>query len=153
MGKSRKNGKSGSTGFGVDIGGSGIKGARVDRSTGEFIGDRIRIDTPQPATPGAGADTVSALVEQAEWTGPIGLTVPAVVVDQTARTAANIDPSWIGTDCQSLFGDRLTVDGAARPVSRYRCARSAVVRCSASARASVTAGEGIDAARPCSSLV
>ncbi|MGO1948690.1 MAG: polyphosphate--glucose phosphotransferase [Mycobacteriaceae bacterium] len=110
MGKSRKNGKSGSTGFGVDIGGSGIKGARVDLSTGEFIGDRIRIDTPQPATPGAVADTVSALVEQAEWTGPIGLTVPAVVVDQTARTAANIDPSWIGTDCQELFSTRLAAD-------------------------------------------
>ncbi|MGP9723424.1 polyphosphate--glucose phosphotransferase [Corynebacterium sp. AOP40-9SA-29] len=111
-----KNGQE-TTAFGVDIGGSGIKGALVDLRTGEFIGDRIRLDTPQPATPQAVADTVAKLLDKADWTGPVGITVPAVVRNQIARTAANIDPAWIGTDCQSLFGDRLTVDGAARPVS------------------------------------
>lgn len=106
-----------STAFGVDIGGSGIKGALVDLDTGEFIGDRIRIDTPRPATPEAVADTVADLLDEAGWTGPVGVTVPAVVRGQVARTAANIDPAWIGTDCQELFGGRLTVDGSPRAVS------------------------------------
>lgn len=105
------------TGFGVDIGGSGVKGALVDLDTGEFIGDRIRIDTPQPATPSAVADTVVELLDQAGWTGPVGITVPAVVRSQIAMTAANIDPSWIGTDCQELFGDRLKVKGKARKIT------------------------------------
>lgn len=100
-------------GFGVDIGGSGIKGARVDLGTGEFIGDRIRIPTPRPATPEAVADTVADLLLQAGWDGPVGLTVPGVVTDQTARTAANIDPSWIGTDCRELFTTRLAAAGVA----------------------------------------
>ncbi len=105
------------TGYGVDIGGSGIKGALVDLDTGEFIGDRIRVDTPRPATPEAVADTVAALLDDAGWTGPVGITVPAVVRNQVAVTAANIDPAWIGTDCQELFGERLAVDGHRRSVS------------------------------------
>lgn len=108
---------SGNTGFGIDIGGSGIKGARVDLDTGEFLGDRIKILTPQPATPAAVADVVAELLGQAEWDGPVGITVPAVVQGQTARTAANIDPSWIGTDCAGLFSDRLAVDGVPREVA------------------------------------
>lgn len=97
-------------GFGIDIGGSGIKGAKVDLSTGEFIGDRIKILTPKPATPEAVAATVAEIVQQAEWEGPVGITIPAVVRGGVALTAANIDPSWVGTDCNELFagvlGDR-----------------------------------------------
>jgi polyphosphate glucokinase len=105
------------TAFGVDIGGSGIKGALVDLDTGEFVGDRIRIDTPRPATPEAVADAVAGLLAEAGWSGPVGLTVPAVVRNQVAVTAANIDPAWIGTDCRRLFGERLAVDGSPRGVS------------------------------------
>ncbi|MDO4908417.1 MAG: ROK family protein [Corynebacterium sp.] len=90
-------------GFGIDIGGSGIKGARVNLETGEFIGDRIKILTPQPATPEAVAETVAEIVRQAEWTGPLGITMPSVIKAQTALTAANIDPSWVGIDVQKLF--------------------------------------------------
>ena len=90
-------------GFGVDIGGSGIKAAIVDLSTGELVSERFKIETPQPATPEAVADVVKQLVQQAEWDGPIGITVPAVVRQQITRTAANIDKSWIGTDVQELF--------------------------------------------------
>ncbi len=107
----------GTTGFGIDIGGSGIKGARVDMDSGEFIGERIKILTPRPATPEAVADVVAELLEQAEWDGPVGITVPAVVQNQTALTAANIDHSWIGTDCAELFSRHLAVDGKPREVA------------------------------------
>ncbi|RKS71413.1 polyphosphate glucokinase [Motilibacter peucedani] len=90
------------TGFGVDIGGSGIKGAPVDLATGEFLEERVRIPTPQPATPEAVAATVAEVTATFGWTGPIGCTVPAVVRGGVARSAANIDPSWIGTDVATL---------------------------------------------------
>lgn len=97
-------------GFGVDIGGSGIKGAAVDYSTGEFTTDRIKIETPRPATPDAVAETVARLLDEAGWEGPVGLTVPAVVRNQTAESAANIDPTWIGTDVDELFHRHLGRD-------------------------------------------
>lgn len=107
----------GRTGFGVDIGGSGIKGARVNLDTGDFLGDRIKIATPRPATPDAVADVVAQVLDRAAWTGPVGITVPSVIQNQTARTAANIDPSWIGTDCAGLFTRRLAVGGTPREVA------------------------------------
>lgn len=99
--------------FGVDVGGSGVKGGVVDLATGHLVGDRIKILTPHPATPDAVAATVAEIVAQADWTGPVGVTLPAVVTAGTARTAANIDPSWIGTDARALFGRAL----GGRPVS------------------------------------
>lgn len=97
-------------GFGIDVGGSGVKGARVNLDTGEFIGERIKILTPKPATPDAVADTVLQIVRTAEWEGPVGITLPSVVHAQRALTAANIDPTWVDTDVQELFtrhlGDR-----------------------------------------------
>ncbi|WP_040085992.1 polyphosphate--glucose phosphotransferase [Corynebacterium humireducens] len=94
-------------GFGIDIGGSGIKGARVDLDNGDFVGDRIKIATPRPATPEAVAKTVAEIVRLAEWDGPVGLTMPSVIKAQIARTAANIDESWIGTDVHELFARHL----------------------------------------------
>lgn len=90
-------------GFGIDVGGSGIKGAKVDLATGEFVGDRIRFDTPQPATPDAVAATIVEILKLAEWDGPVGITLPAVVQHQIVKTAANIDQAWIGTDAHELF--------------------------------------------------
>lgn len=95
------------TGFGIDVGGSGVKGGTIDLSTGEMIGDRIKILTPQPSTPDAIAGTVAEIVEQAKWTGPVGITLPAVVTGGVARSAANIDKSWIDTDAAALFGKAL----------------------------------------------
>lgn len=92
---------------GIDIGGSGVKGAVVDMRTGEFVGDRIKIATPQPATPEAVAETSAEIVRQLEWDGPVGICLPSVVVDQIARTAANIDDSWIGTNVHDLFSHHL----------------------------------------------
>ena len=89
--------------IGVDVGGSGIKAAHVDLATGTATG-RIRLVTPIPATPEAVAGTVATLVEQLGDPGPIGCTLPAVVVGGTVRTAAHIDPSWIGTHAAAVIG-------------------------------------------------
>lgn len=95
------------TGFGVDVGGSGVKGGLVDLSTGELIGERIKIATPQPATPAAVAHTVAEIVGKAGWDGSVGIAIPSVVTSGTAQSAANIDKSWIGTDARALFSDAL----------------------------------------------
>ena len=84
--------------FGIDIGGTGIKGAPVDMERGELVQPRWRIPTPQPATPEAVARTVAEVVKHFDWKGPVGATFPAVIKSGVARSAANVDPSWIGTD-------------------------------------------------------
>jgi polyphosphate glucokinase len=89
--------------IGVDIGGSGIKGAPVDLVQGSFASDRIRIETPQPATPDAVAGVVADLTSRFGGTGPLGITLPAVVRAGVVETAANIDHSWIGTDAVALL--------------------------------------------------
>ena len=91
--------------LGVDIGGSGIKGCLVDTTTGELIGERHRIPTPQPATPAAIAHTLKALVEHFQWKGPVGCGFPAIIHHGVAKSAANIDPSWVETDAARLFGE------------------------------------------------
>jgi polyphosphate glucokinase len=94
-------------GFGIDIGGSGIKGALVDLEKGALVGERLRIDTPHPSTPEAVAEVVGEIVGHFGWEGPVGITLPAVVKKGVAHTAANIDQRWIGTDAESLFAKRL----------------------------------------------
>jgi polyphosphate glucokinase len=97
--------------FGIDFGGSGIKGAPVDLSTGEFAAERTRIETPEGGKPGAVADVVAQLVAEGAATSPaVGITVPGVVVRGVVRTAANIDKSWIGTDAVELFKRQLDRD-------------------------------------------
>jgi polyphosphate glucokinase len=85
-------------GFGVDIGGSGIKGCVVDLDEGELVGERVRIPTPQPALPDPVYGVVGDIVSQFGWTGRIGVTYPGVMKHGVAFTAANMDSSWIGTD-------------------------------------------------------
>jgi polyphosphate glucokinase len=89
--------------LGVDIGGTGIKAAPVDVATGELVKPRQKIATPRPATPPAVADVVAQLVKAFEWSGPVGITFPGVVVDGVTRTAANVDHAWIGLDARSLL--------------------------------------------------
>jgi polyphosphate glucokinase len=91
-------------GFGVDIGGSGIKGAVVDLEVGELATERYKLLTPKPSTPNAVADAVAEVVGQFGWQGPVGCTFPAAVRDGVARTAANVDTSWIGTNIESVVG-------------------------------------------------
>lgn len=94
--------------FGIDIGGSGIKGAPVDLSSGKLAADRLRIPTPQPSTPDAVADTVKDLIDSFDVPEdmPIGVTFPAIIQHGVARSAANVDDSWIGTDADALFTER-----------------------------------------------
>ncbi|QUR67078.1 polyphosphate--glucose phosphotransferase [Mycobacterium spongiae] len=94
-------------GFGIDVGGSGIKGGIVDLDSGQLIGDRIKLLTPQPATPPAVAKTIAEVVERFGWTGPLGVTYPGVVTNGVARTAANVDRSWIGTDARAVISAEL----------------------------------------------
>ena len=89
--------------LGVDIGGTGIKGALVDTKRGELIGDRHRIPTPQPATPKSVAKTVEEIAKHFKWKGRMGCTVPALVRRGTVETAINIDKRWVGTDAQKLM--------------------------------------------------
>ena len=89
--------------IGVDVGGSGIKAALVDLRTGTATG-RIRLVTPQPATPDAVSATVAEVVGRLDADGPIGCTLPAVVVGGTVRTAAHIDEGWIGTHAAAVIG-------------------------------------------------
>jgi polyphosphate glucokinase len=93
--------------IGVDIGGTGIKGAPVDVARGQLAADRVRLLTPAPATPDRVRETVEDVVGQFEGSGPIGITMPAVVRGGAVETAANIDPAWIGVDAAALFGDAL----------------------------------------------
>ncbi len=85
-------------GFGVDIGGSGIKGCLVDLEAGALVGERIRVETPKPAVPAAVYEAVTGIVSSFGWTGRVGCTYPGVMKKGVAHTAANMDPSWIGTD-------------------------------------------------------
>ncbi|MCW5852461.1 MAG: ROK family protein [Anaerolineae bacterium] len=89
--------------LGIDIGGSGIKGAPVNLERGELTQPRHRIVTPEPATPDAVADVIGALAHHFDWRGPIGCTFPAVVQRGIVWSAANVDKSWIGVDGQVLF--------------------------------------------------
>ena len=93
--------------FGIDIGGSGIKGAPVNLTTGEFTADRVRIETPQPATPAAVAATVSDVIDSFDLAHdvPVGVTFPAVIQHQVARSAANVDDSWIGTNVSAVVAE------------------------------------------------
>jgi polyphosphate glucokinase len=89
--------------LGVDIGGSGIKGALVDTEAGRLVSDRHRLSTPQPATPASMAATVSQLVAEFDYSGPVGCSFPSVIIDGTALTAGNIDKSWRGTPVDAEF--------------------------------------------------
>jgi polyphosphate glucokinase len=92
-------------GFGIDIGGSGIKGARVDLTTGELASERIKILTPQPATPEAVVAVIGEIVQEAEWAGPFGCTFPGIVRHGVLHSAANMGKAWIGVHLEELVHD------------------------------------------------
>jgi polyphosphate glucokinase len=119
--------------YGVDFGGSGIKGAPVNLDIGEFAAERVRIDTPEPSTPDAVSDVVATLMT--ELSAPpdveVGITVPGIVTHGVVRSAANIDRSWIDADADALFTGKLgrpvtvvnDADAAGLAEARYGAAK------------------------------
>ncbi|MBN6055375.1 ROK family protein [Nonomuraea sp. RK-328] len=98
--------------LGIDIGGSGIKGAPVDVTAGKLAQERLRIPTPQPSKPEPVAEVVRQIVEHFHWSGPVGVTFPGVVRDGVVFTAANVHHSWIGVDASDLFGGASVLNDA-----------------------------------------
>jgi len=90
--------------MGIDIGGTGIKGAPVDTDAGALLSERVRLLTPQPSEPQAVITVVREVLEQFPDTdGPVGITFPGVVTDGIVRTAANVDKHWVDLDADALF--------------------------------------------------
>jgi len=89
--------------LGIDIGGSGIKGAQVNAEAGKLVGERIRIPTPLPSSPDNVAKTLKEIVAHFKWRGSIGCGFPAVVRSGKIYTASNVDQKWIGTNARQLF--------------------------------------------------
>lgn len=98
---------SSSRGFGIDVGGSGIKGCDVDLDAGTLIGQRLRISTPDPSTPEAIAQVAAQIVAAFRWQGHLGVTLPCVVKHGMVHTAANVHPRWIGTDGADVLGTHI----------------------------------------------
>ena len=101
----------------MDIGGSGIKGCLVDLEIGQLIGERVRIETPQPSLPDPVYGVVAKIVDSFGWTERIGVTFPGVMKHGVAHTAANVDKTWIGTDVdagleQLIPGSVITLNDA-----------------------------------------
>lgn len=99
-------------GFGIDIGGTGMKAAVVDLDAGALVSERTRIPTPRPATPDAMADVAAELVRHHGWTAPIGVGFPGIVRHGTVRSAANLDATWVDVDADALFTRACGVDVA-----------------------------------------
>ena len=93
--------------FGVDVGGSGVKGAPVDLATGALAAKRLRIPTPQPSTPTAVASAIAEIISAHGWDGPVGVTIPGVVRNGVVETAANIDDGWVGLDAATMLSELL----------------------------------------------
>jgi polyphosphate glucokinase len=89
--------------LGIDVGGSGIKGAPVDLTVGDLTEDRYRLETPQPATVKGVVETVAKVAHRFAPADSVGITFPGVVVDGTIRTAANVDKAWIDAPAAELF--------------------------------------------------
>ncbi len=96
--------------LGIDIGGSGIKAAPVNPINGTLSEERLRIATPQPATPDAVVNTALRIIEHFDWTGPIGCGLPAVIRGGVVCTAANIDPAWVGINIVDLLSAKVGRD-------------------------------------------
>ena len=90
--------------LGIDIGGSALKGAIVDTTTGKLLSERFRIDTPDTLTPKEMAGAVKAMTQHFKWKGPVGIGFPGVIQGSTIWTSANLDKKFIGCDGAKLFG-------------------------------------------------
>ncbi len=92
--------------MGIDVGASGIKGGIVDTKTGEMLTERLKLETPHPATPDAIAETFHELIKLHKWNGLIGCGFPAIMKNGVAMSAANIDSSCIGTNFEEVLSEK-----------------------------------------------
>ena len=93
--------------FGLDIGGSGIKGAPVETESGELLGERIRVPTPEAATPDEVVAAAVEVVSRSGWEGPVGCGFPGVVKEGVIHTAANVADEFIRFDLQTRLQKEL----------------------------------------------
>ena len=96
--------------LGIDVGGSGIKGAPVDTKTGKLLAERIRIKTPKKAEPQPVADVVAEIAKSFDWKGSIGIGFPAPIKSGVTLMAANVSPKWVGTNADELFTKTIGCD-------------------------------------------
>jgi polyphosphate glucokinase len=96
--------------LGIDIGGSGIKGAIVDTNKGEIVSERLRIPTPKPAKPEAISEVIKTLCNQLQWSGIVGVSFPTIIKNGKAMHYGNLDKSWQGTQVDQLFGSKVGAD-------------------------------------------
>ena len=89
--------------LGIDVGGSGIKGAPVNITTGELLAERFRIKTPKGAEPQPVAEVVAEIADSFKWKGPIGIGFPAPIKAGVTLMAANVSEKWVGTNADELF--------------------------------------------------
>lgn len=89
--------------LGIDVGGSGIKGALVNIETGELTTERFRLPTPQPSKPQKVADTIQKVIDHFDYKGPVGCGFPTLVHHGKARLHSNLDPAWTGIQIDELF--------------------------------------------------
>lgn len=94
--------------LGIDVGATGVKGGLVDMATGNLLHERLRILTPQPATPDAVAEVIRQMVDQLEYDGPVGVGFPSIIKNGVCASANNIDPSWINVSVSDLLADKLS---------------------------------------------
>lgn len=92
--------------LGIDIGGSGIKGAPVNIETGELTAERFRVPTPKPTKPENVADAVKIIADHFNWKGPIGCGFPTVVNNGVSMTKSNIHKSWVGVAVDKLLQEK-----------------------------------------------
>lgn len=118
--------------LGVDIGGTGIKGALVDVKKGEMKTERFRLETPQPSTPENVAATFKKIVDHFKWKGKVGVGFPAVIKKGVSTTASNIHKDWIGTDVAKLLENAT------------KCSVTVLNDADAAGMAEITFGEGKD---------
>lgn len=90
--------------LGIDVGASGMKGALVNLETGKLSGERIRVPTPQPSTPEAMAGAFAEIVHFFNYKGVVGCGFPSIVKNGVSQSAANIDPAWVNTNIEEVFG-------------------------------------------------
>ncbi|MEH6514831.1 polyphosphate--glucose phosphotransferase [Maribacter arcticus] len=96
--------------LGIDVGGSGIKGALVDSETGEMISERFRIPTPNPRTPDAMADVIAEIVAHFDYKGKVGCGFPTILKNGVCKATGNLDPSWLGVNVEALLEKKTGLD-------------------------------------------